>query len=146
MITLDKAFYLLNSVRSVDAANDIVMFDFKSSGDIKQRFKRFIMDVKVQVDRWDIISDLMIMSPKGFEQVFAKTGLFVELNYDHTSQTTPYSIWDSNIITGENLPDEQIIVTSSEDFSDNFDDYRYVAAGIYDPKLMERYDNLKVFW
>lgn len=135
------------------AVNDVIEFsvtDFVNEP--LKYFKRFILEMKVQIDRWDLVTDKLYVHPHM---------MYLFTTYLKDDITVPYYIgsgrndpvkecmlWGCNIIVNEHIPEDILIGYSdvSKWNKDLPDDGRNLALGKLNLVLLNRLNQMKAFW
>jgi len=108
-------------------------------------FKRFLLEMKVQIERWDLVVDYLFLHPR------MKSILISSLKntLDEDSQTLNISIWGTPIINNIYVPENIVIAYTDRDVSTRRSgllDTRNIVIGKLDLKMLDRIDQMKAFW
>lgn len=121
-----------------DGTNTIVRFDPNSKKDILVSFRHFIVDLMIEIERWDLrINFVMIPSSLKFFTLCAFKDHF----------TGPEKIWNIDLIFSDLIDENKILLADIENGPDDRGPPgRFAAVGNVDAKYIIRYSDLKAFW
>lgn len=127
-----------SDLSSLYISNDTV--EFKLSDDLQKSFKRFLLELKVQVDRWDLVTDNFVFH-NNISDIVKK--MLSDVYYDYYNNQ--YSIWGAVLHFTNDIAKNHVYAVSSIIPKDN-DENRHVALGILPSDDLKRYYDLKAFW
>lgn len=140
MITSEKINHWL-SIAPI--TNDVVVFDV--GDDPFKRMKRFLVDLKVQIDRWDLLTEAFIFN----ENIKVLVGDVLKdknINNDGT-----WNMWGTDLLFSNDIPIDKVLAISfdGENEKSKFDpkhEHRYVAVGELPVEIINKYLSMKAFW
>lgn len=128
---------LIKIAESNDAENTIINYELKSFP-VDKTLKRFILELKVQIDRWDLLSNLIIFN-SALEE-FVIESLAADL---YKNKNQEYCLWGAEVLFISDCPPNRVLML---DALNTTPEYRHVALGKIDGELIKRYQELKSFW
>ena len=100
--------------------------------------KRFLLDLKIQVNRWDYATEIIIFHIAAKSYITESLGLEAVKNYIDES----LMLWGVQIYFSPLMPDNKVLALSCDKLKLS----REIAAGKFDLEKLERLLNLKAFW
>lgn len=140
--------------RSV-AENDLVEFSVDGFIDNpKNYFVRFLLEMRVQIERWDLLTDYLFVHPNNLKFLVSYLGDYVDW-YTGDTDNSPRApkIWGTQMMASDKVPTDILIGFSKDGFERviqdseiDGDDGRYLVLGLVDYKMIERLNKIKTFW
>jgi hypothetical protein len=123
------------------STNEIIEFSISDfTNQPLKYFKRFVLEMEIQIDRRDLIMEYIFVNPK--MENFLLSYLGADVNLPTKKWQVP-DIWGCKIIKNDNVPDDTLI--GFYELLDA-DDSRNIVLGKIDLKMLNRIDQMKVFW
>jgi hypothetical protein len=135
-----KDLGILLEAAETKSTNSITLYNYTNGLDYKKGFKRFLIETKMLVDRWDLVVDYWVMNPI---QIIEVSSMFEEVNITVNKNI---SIWGANVIFTRDISEGKTLAIADNYQECDYADYRHVALGLCDPELIKRFNNLKAFW
>jgi hypothetical protein len=110
--------------------------------------KRFLLEMKVQIDRWDLVMEYLFIHPHVEKMFISYLDEEVDQYMVQGGRRVP-SIWGCSIIANEFVPEDMLIgfYEGPEGLRNTFsDDGRNIALGKLDLKLLNKVNQMKAFW
>lgn len=133
-------------VASTDSleSNDIVIMNLSNLGS-KRDLIHFLVELKVQVDRWDLVTTDFVFHPLVEPYVIETLGSDLEsVLRDVDSHSRGFQIWGTNIHFSPHLPVDSVLAIDIDNYKQHT--IHAVALGKMDCSKIERLQNLKAFW
>lgn len=129
-----------------NSSNSIVQLDYLKA-DLLKSFKGFILDLKVQIDRWDLLtSDFLVhISLKPFVEIVFKNILNVIVN---SPNEETYQIWGANLHFTSLIDPDKVLAIDLKNI-DKLEDPskgQHIAVGHINAKKILKFNELKAFW
>jgi len=143
--TQDQINDWITRASSSDAPNTIIEFSIEHFVNAPLgHLKRFVLEMKVQIDRWDLIMEYLFIHPFMQEMILSHLGDAV--NMPITEQQVP-NIWGCQIIANEYIPEDMLIgfYDIKEDILLHYKD-RNVVLGKLNIKMLNKTNQMKAFW
>jgi hypothetical protein len=100
----------------------------------------FILEMKVQVDRWDMVVEKWFVN---FTiKPFVLHGLKSHINESYHNGQIEYSLWGADVIFTPDIQQDRILATASK----SYPDLRHACLGRLDLSGVQRLIDLKAFW
>lgn len=130
---------------AANAPNAITEFDVTDFTDRPLKYiQHFLLEMKVQIDRWDLVMENLYIHPHVEKMFIAYLGDAVD------KATKPWqfpSIWGCQIIKTEHMPEDKMIgFNNLTQGNEDIDDGRNIALGKLDIRLLNKVNQMKAFW
>lgn len=116
--------------------NDTVIFEFSS--DLPKSLKRFLVELKIQVDRWDLVTDNFVFHND-------MSTIVKEFLSDDVWYNDRHKIWGADIHFTNDIAKDHAYAISSVVPEENVEN-RHIALGILPIGDLKKYYDLKAFW
>lgn len=113
----------------LNLTNETIEFNF--SKDLKSSLKRFLLDLKIQVDRWDLVSDSYVFNHE-----------IEDIVHEFVTEDKSNQLWGATLYFTKDIPNYTVFAISSIEAEDN----RHIALGILPSANLRKYYDLKAFW
>lgn len=121
-----------------DTINSII--DFNSINEFilnpKLCVKKFIIDMRAEIERWDLVVNYIFIHPKLMEYLLQFLGNEVE------KSLMGITLWGSKIISTCDMPPNMLLGFCDYESKD----YRNIALATINIELIKRLDKIKAFW
>lgn len=119
--------------------NDFVEMGLSHNGTAPD-LKRFLVDLQIQVERWDLLTSHLIFNH--LLEPYIMTSLVKE--YAHSNMGTQIVLWGSVLIFSPFMPIDKVLAIDTQTLNPIVP--KCTALGKIDIKQIERLHNLKAFW
>lgn len=125
-----------SELSSLHLTNDIIKFEFDEN--LKSSLKRFLVEMKVQVDRWDLVTDNF---------VFHHNVEFVvkELLSDDLWYKDKHKLWGADLTFTDQIAGDHVFGFSSTKSVEDVGN-RHIVMGILPSNNIQKYYDLRAFW
>lgn len=130
---------------NVEFENGITTLSFENGvGNLTVQLKRFLLEMKMQVDRWDLIVDTYVFHTS------VKSAVLDILFKDLDLQDDEYSLWGAKLYFIDSVPQNNVfafdLANKHRLVEMGVIDNRYASKGVLSTTELERFLKLKVFW
>jgi hypothetical protein len=138
----------ISKAKLPDAQNAITEFSIEGfTNDPLKYMTRFLLEMKDQIDRWDLVMQYLFIHPHVEKMFLSYLGDKVDYHMIEDGKRVP-SIWGCYIIANEYISEDIFIGFSkrhwaTEEFED---DGRNIALGKLDIKMLNKVNQMKAFW
>jgi hypothetical protein len=129
--------------------NSIIEFSISEFLDQPLKYlKIFIIEMKVQIERWDLIMDHLFVHPSIEKYLLSQ--LDDAVNKPIKKGHVP-DIWGCEILINDHVPNDMLIgkyelLSSNDNKSQDVDDGRDIVLGKLDLKMLDKINQMKAFW
>lgn len=140
----------ITAASDFDASNDIIdcpLMEFIDKPALS--FRRFIIEMRCQIDRWDLVMQFLFVHPQIMRMFTTYLKNEINVPFYNTSginrPITNCELWGTQIEANSYLPEDTLIgFTEVENAS--FNDNRNLVVGKLNLTLLNRLNQVKAFW
>jgi hypothetical protein len=129
---------IVDWLKNASSINDVVEFDLGEAIHLSNKFRRHLVELKFQIDRWDLVTDTFILNTSLKPLVKELLGQHCDINADGQIK-----IWGSTFYFSDAIPIDYILGACTDK---KYDDYRHTALGTLPTDKIKRMLELKAFW
>ena len=134
----------LAKATALNAPNDVIEFSITEFINEPLKYlQRFILEMKVQIDRWDLVMENLFVHPHVAKMFISYLGDAVD---KPTKECQVPKIWGCSILENEYVPENMLIGFYELTARRNIDDGRNIVLGNLDLKLLNKVNQMKDFW
>lgn len=122
-----------------DLVNDICELSIVDNSNLSGGFKRFMLEMKMQIDRWDLVVSHFVFHSS------VRPLVLEWLKMDTYTYQDKWMIWGAELVFTTDIVEDEVFAIDKVN-NDGLPDNRYICKGLLPSKDMQKYLNLKAFW